>query len=104
MSRELEPGRWYRYEGMPESQRGRPVQIQRVEDGAVLGKFASGMERLVVTEQIGQRVADAVPGKTEGCVVCGGTEMVPVIAPDPDQPWVGTRTGTKPCPNCRGLD
>jgi hypothetical protein len=40
----LEVGRWYAYQGDPESLRGRPVQVLRFDDDAVLGKWANGMD------------------------------------------------------------
>ena len=103
MSDGLEIGRWYSFAGNSPSQRGRPVQIRRCEDDAVLGKFANGSERLILRANIGKRIEDAVPGVTEPCLICGGRQVMPTIDPTEDEPWSHPQVGTRPCPNCRGL-
>jgi hypothetical protein len=99
----LEFGRWYRFEGLTPTQRGRPVRIRRHEHGVVLGRFADGSERLVIRDHIGDPVEHAVPGVTEPCLICGGKLVVPVIVSTKQEPWSGRRVGTRTCPNCRGL-
>lgn len=83
---EIEVGGWFAYTGSLPSLVGRPVQVAGVEGELVLGRWASGTERLLERAVIGERVEDAVPGKTEPCMVCGGREI----------------THKGPCPNCKG--
>lgn len=103
MSRKLEIGRWYGFRGRPDSLKGRPVQILQVEGDLVHGKWASGLERVILCKHVGSQVDDAVPGVTEACLVCGGNGELPVFEASEDEPWVRKRVATKPCPNCRGL-
>jgi hypothetical protein len=98
----LETGCWYRFEGFSPSRKGRPVQVLQCEGNAVLGRFANGSEQLIMCAQIGRKVADAKPGVTEPCLVCGGAQTVPVIQAVGDRSWAGKRVGVKPCPNCHG--
>lgn len=99
-----EVGRWYAYTGSPDSQKGRPVRIVSVAGDSVLGKWANGHERLVMLTDLGKQVPDAIPGVTEPCLVCAGSQTVPMLKPKPGEPWSSVRVGTKPCPNCRELD
>jgi hypothetical protein len=99
----FEIGSWYAFTGRPDSLKGRPVQVIRADNDAVLAKWANGTERLMMARDIGEQVEDAVPGVTEPCLICGGKEVIPIIRRKADEPWVGEQVGVKPCPNCRGL-
>jgi hypothetical protein len=82
---------------------GRPVQVVQEESGGVIGRFASGTTGPMLHADLGRRVADAIPGVTEPCLVCGGEEAVPTVALKPEVPFTVEQVGTEPCPNCRGL-
>jgi hypothetical protein len=105
MTDEIVVGRWYAYAGDLDSLRGRPIQVLGLEGQAVHGKWANGAEGLLERLDIADQVADAVPGVTEPCLVCGGAEIVTDLTANDRRPGP-MRTdspATKPCPNCRGL-
>ena len=100
----IEIGRTYRFDGWPESQRGRKACVLRqVADGLYSVRWPDGQEAVLSAAQLAGPVEPARPGIDEPCLRCGGSKEVELSSPDPRRPWIVLIEGTAPCPNCAPL-
>ncbi len=101
----IEVGKWYEWQGWPESQEGRPILVIGVdeENGVVIARWADGMETLTFPSHLRGPIEPVQPGVFEPCLVCGGTHMVPHYELDERVPHLRNEVGRKPCPNCHQL-
>ncbi len=103
----IEVGKWYEWQGWPESQEGKPFFVFAVdreyEVDVVSIRSPSGMERETFPDHLRGPIDPVPPGVYEPCGVCEGTKMVRHYEHDERLPHRRNEVGRKPCPNCHEL-